>query len=214
MRELYSPMMGLKVVGLTGGIASGKSTVARAFATLGVPVVDADQLAREVVAKGTPGLDEIARTFGEGVLLADGSLDRKALGAIVFSEPTARMKLNAITHPRIAQAAAERLVRLAETGAPYSLYEAALIVENGMHRGMAALIVVAAPPEVQLARMVSRDGFGEDEARARIAAQSSLAQKLEVADFVIHNEGPKEALDARVAEVHQQLISRLGAESP
>jgi dephospho-CoA kinase len=206
--------MGLKVVGLTGGIASGKSTVARAFAALGVPVVDADQLARDVVVPGSPALVEIARTFGEHLLNDDGSLDRKALGAIVFADANARARLNAITHPRIAQAGAERLSQLARTAAPYALYEAALIVENGLYRTMAALVVVASSADAQVERILLRDGLGEMEARARIAAQSSLEAKLRVADFVIHNDGPETALRARVAEVHDQLLAKIGAREP
>jgi dephospho-CoA kinase len=203
--------MGLKVVGLTGGIASGKSTVARAFAALGVPVVDADQLAREVVLPGTPGLADIARTFGEHLVLEDGSLDRKALGALVFADAAARAKLNAITHPRIAMAGAQKLNALASTGAPYALYEAALIVENGLYRTMAALVVVSSSAEVQVERMLLRDGLGESDARARIQAQSSLEQKLAVADFVIHNDGALSALEQRVAQVHDQLLIKIGA---
>ena len=203
--------MGLKVVGLTGGIASGKSTVARTFAGLGVPVVDADQLAREVVAPGSAGLLDITRTFGEHLLLADGSLDRKALGALVFADAEARAKLNAITHPRIAQAGAARLAELATTGAPYALYEAALIVENGLYRTMAALVVVAASSDVQVERVLLRDKLGVPDAQARIAAQSSLDEKLKVADFVIHNDGPLEALTERVTEVHEQLLVKIGA---
>src|SRR4051794_4070995 len=109
LASLYFPAMNAPLVGLTGGIASGKSTVARAFGALGVPVVDADQLAREVVEVGSEGLAEIVRTFGAGVLLPDGSLDRKALGALVFADATQRLKLNAITHPRIARLSAERV---------------------------------------------------------------------------------------------------------
>ena len=205
--------MGVKVVGLTGGIGSGKSTAARAFAGLGVPVIDADQLAREVVEPGTPGLEEIVRTFGREVLHDDGTLHRKALAAIVFNDATARVKLNAITHPRIAEAAAKRLVALAEGPSPYVIYEAALIVENGMHRGMAALVVVAAQPDTQLARMMLRDGMTEAEARARLAAQSPLEAKLAVADYVIHNDLDLAALEAQVADIHQQLLSRTGASS-
>jgi dephospho-CoA kinase len=203
--------MGLKVVGLTGGIASGKSTVARAFAALGVPVVDADRLARDVVAPGTPGLAQIVSTFGEHLLLEDGSLDRKALGALVFADASARAKLNAITHPRIAMAGAERLAELAKTDAPYALYEAALIVENGLYRTMAALVVVSARTEVQVERMLLRDKLGMPEAQARIAAQSSLDEKLKVADFVIHNDGALDALSERVAEVHELLLVKIGA---
>jgi dephospho-CoA kinase len=202
--------MGGAVVGLTGGIASGKSTVGRAFAALGVPVVDADQLAREVVAPGTDGLAEIARTFGPGVLLADGSLDRKALGAIVFHDAALRQKLNAITHPRIALASAERMKALAALGTPYLLYEAALIVENGAYKTMNGLVVVKADEATQLARLMSRDQLSEAEAQARIASQAPLAHKLAVADYVIDNSHSLDALHERVADVHGELLVRVG----
>jgi dephospho-CoA kinase len=201
--------MGGAVVGLTGGIASGKSTVGRGFAALGVPVVDADQLAREVVAPGTEGLAEIVRTFGPGVLLADGSLDRKALGAIVFSDAALRGKLNAITHPRIALASAERMKALLGL-APYVLYEAALIVENGAYKTMNGLVVVRADEGTQLARLMHRDQLSEAEAQARIAAQAPLEHKLAVADYVIDNDRSLDALHERVAEVHEQLLGRVG----
>jgi dephospho-CoA kinase len=201
--------MGIPVVGLTGGIASGKSTVARSFAALGVPVIDADLLAREVVLPGSDGLAEIVRTFGAGVLLADGSLDRKGLGAIVFSDGAARAKLNAITHPRIAGLTAQRLAALAAANHTYALYEAALIVENGMHRGMRGLVVVRADEATQLARLIQRDGMSEVDARARIAAQSSLDEKLKVADFVIDNSGDVSLLHGHVSDVHEQILARV-----
>jgi dephospho-CoA kinase len=198
------------VVGLTGGIASGKSTVARHFAELGVPSVDADLLAREVVAKGSPGLAAIVETFGEDVLLPDGNLDRKAMGQKVFSDPTARAQLNAITHPRIAALGAERVRALSEKGVPYVLYEAALIVENGLHRGMRALVVVSADAATQRARIMQRDLLSLAEAEARIQSQAPLERKLEVADFVIDNsEVNLDTLAARVGEVHRALLLHL-----
>jgi dephospho-CoA kinase len=196
-------------VGLTGGIASGKSTVARAFAALGVPVVDADQLAREVVAVGSEGLAEVVAAFGNDVLLADGSLDRKALGSRVFQDGAARARLNAITHPRIARLSAERLASIDEARAAYALYEAALIVESGLHRNMAALVVVAVDAERQLERIVQRDGLAVDEAASRIAAQAPLAAKLAAADFVIDNSGELSKLHERVAEVHEKITARV-----
>jgi dephospho-CoA kinase len=203
--------MGGAVIGLTGGIASGKSTVGRAFAALGVPVIDADLLAREVVAPGTEGLADIVRTFGPSVLLADGSLDRKALGAIVFQNAALRAKLNAITHPRIALASAARMQELAALGAPYILYEAALIVENGAYKTMNGLVVVKVDEATQLARLMQRDGLSEADARARLLAQAPLEHKLAVADYVIDNSHSLDQLGARVAEVHEQLLARVGA---
>jgi len=200
--------MAVPVVGLTGGIASGKSTVARAFVELGVPVVDADQLAREVVAPGSEGHREIIETFGPEVLLPDGSLDRKAIAARVFQDSTLRLKLNAMVHPRIARLSAERLAAV-DPGAPYALYEAPLIVENGLHRAMAALVVVALDAETQLHRVMLRDGLTRAEAQSRLAAQAPLEAKLAVADFVIDNGGELPMLLARVAKVHDELTQRL-----
>jgi dephospho-CoA kinase len=207
--------MTVPVVGLTGGIASGKSTVARYFAALGVPTVDADQLAREVVLPGTPGLKDIVEVFGAEVLQADGTLDRKALGQRVFHDAAARAKLNAITHPRIAALASERMRALAGSGAPYTLYEAALIVENGLHRAMHGLIVVSADVTTQLARLMQRDNMAHADAHARVQAQAPLAHKLAVADFVIDNsEAHHDSLPSRVQAVHEALITRLGGTRP
>lgn len=201
--------MAVPVVGLTGGIASGKSTVARGFADLGVAVIDADELAREVVAPGSEGLFELVSTFGEQVLLPDGSLNRKALGARVFQDPDLRRKLNAITHPRIAKLSAERLASIDRSVAPYAIYEAALIVENGLHRAMAALVVVGLDATAQLERIMQRDGLSRAEAQSRLDAQAPLAKKLEVADFVIDNSGALASLQPQVAEVHRSLLARL-----
>lgn len=201
------------VVGLTGGIACGKSTVAAQLAELGVPIVDADALAREVVAPGTPGLAAIVERFGPDVLLADGSLDRKKLGEQVFSDPDARRALNAITHPRIAAAGMEKLRALADHPAPYRVYEAALLVENGMAKAFAALVVVTVDEATQLARLMARDGSTEDEARARIASQLPLAKKVEVADHVIDNSGAPEDTRTRVRALHDALVARFGGQA-
>ncbi|HVZ31654.1 MAG TPA: dephospho-CoA kinase [Polyangiaceae bacterium] len=200
--------MAVPVVGLTGGIASGKSTAARAFAERGVPVVDADQLAREVVAPGTDALTELVSAFGRDILLPDGSLDRKAVGARVFRDPALRQALNSITHPRIARLSAERLAQV-DPAVPYAIYEAPLIVENGLHRAMRALIVVALDPQTQLQRAMHRDALDREEAERRMAAQAPLARKLEAADYVIDNNGDLRSLYARVDEIHHQLLDRL-----
>lgn len=205
--------MAVPVVGLTGGIASGKSTVARHFERLGVPSVDADLLAREVVEKGSAGLAAIVETFGEDILLPDGNLDRKAMGQRVFADPAARAQLNAITHPRIAALGAERVRMVGEKGVPYVLYEAALIVENGLHRAMAALVVVSADAATQRARIMQRDTLSLVEAEARINSQAPLEKKLAVADFVIDNSQVNlDTLAKRVQEVHAALLVRLQGE--
>lgn len=192
---------GVRVVGLTGGIASGKSTVAAMFRDRGVPVVDADKLAREVVAPGSEGLAEIVERFGGEVLDSDGSLDRKKLGAIVFADGDARAALDRITHPRIAMASQRELANHAGDGAALAIYEAALIVENGIHRGMAALVVVAVSIEVQLERLMARDGIDAKAATARIEAQLPLADKVAVADHVIDNSGARDATERQVEAV-------------
>ncbi|MGF1469286.1 MAG: dephospho-CoA kinase [Sandaracinaceae bacterium] len=200
--------MGFGVVGLTGGIASGKSTVAGFFRDLGVPVVDADQVAREVVEVGSEGLAEVVAAFGEDVLRADGSLDRDALGARVFGDPEARRRLEGILHPRIGARSLEQLRDLAVAGHTYAIYEAALLVETGRHETMAALVGVAASPEVQVARLQARDGLDRAAAVARLDAQLPVADKIAVADHVIWNDGDLDETRARTEEVHRALTGR------
>jgi dephospho-CoA kinase len=200
--------MTVPVVGLTGGIASGKSTVARAFAQRGIPVIDADQLAREVVAPGTDGLAAVVREFGD-VLLPDGTLDRKAVAALVFADPALRLKLNAIIHPRIAQLSQLRLAEI-PTDKPYAIYEAPLIVENGLHHAMHALIVVAIDPALQIERVMGRDGLGRDDAEARLRAQAPLERKLAAATYVIDNGRALSELEPQVRAVHAKILSDLG----
>jgi len=197
-------------IGLTGGIASGKSEVSRILQGAGVGIVDADRLAREVVAPGTDGLREVVAAFGAGVLATDGSLDRERLAAIVFGDEQARLRLQAITHPRIGQLSAQRLAELRASEAVYLVYDAPLLVEVGAHKGFAALIVVAADEEAQVARLITRDGFSEPDARRRIAAQLPLARKIEVADYVIHNDASLSELQARTLAVHRQILERFG----
>jgi dephospho-CoA kinase len=191
----------VRVFGLTGNIGAGKSTVGRLLATHGIPVVDADQLAREVVRKGEPALREIAARFGEAVLQPDGSLDRKALAARVFQDPAERAALNAIVHPRIAEASALKMAALADAGYEVAVYEAALLVENGLAESFAGLIVVVAPEAEQLARLVLRDGMSESEARARLSAQLPSAEKVKRATYVLDNRGSLPELEAQVARL-------------
>lgn len=197
-------------IGLTGGIASGKSSVTRVLERAGVGVVDADKVAREIVEKGSDGLREVVAAFGPQVLAANGSLDREKLGAIVFGDEQARKKLQAITHPRIGRRSAEHLATLNASEAPYVVYDAPLLVEVDAHKGLDALIVVAADEATQVARAVLRDGLSEEEARRRIAAQLPLARKIEVADYVIHNDGTLEELAARALAVHHAILQRFG----
>jgi len=203
----------LMVVGLTGGIGCGKSTVAGFFSELGVPIVDADELAREVVAPGTPGLAEIVARFGPEVLGAHGALDRAALGQIVFADTGARRALEAITHPRIALLGQQRMAELARTEAAYALYEAALLVENGLARAFAALVVVATSRTTQLARLMARDGLDAAAAESRLNAQLPIEEKIAVADFVIQNDGDREQTRGEVSLVHEALLRRFALES-
>ena len=195
----------VRVIGLTGGIASGKSTVAGMLADLGVPVVDADALARAVVAKGSPALAAIATRFGADMLDADGNLRRKELGERVFGDEAARRDLEAITHPRIAAASAQAMADLASAGHPVAIYEAALLVENRVHERTAGLIVVVVPEDLQLERLTLRDGLDPAAARARIQAQLPLRDKLAVATWTIDNAGSLSLTRAQVEKVWRDI---------
>jgi len=198
----------MRVVGLTGGIATGKSTVAEVLREhFGVPVVDADQVAREVVEPGEPALNDIVERFGPGVLVEDGSLDRAALREVVMHDAEARQALEGITHPAIYRTIASRLAALAREGHPIAVVEAALLVETGTGRQYDALVVVSCGPEEQVRRVVRRDGVDEVGARAVLAAQLPLADKERVADVVIRTDAPIEQLSAKVAVAWAQLGS-------
>lgn len=175
------------VYGLTGGIASGKSSVTKHLIELGADVVDADKIAREVVVPGSPSLVDIAQTFGGQFIRSDGKLDRSALGELIFGDSDARQTLNRIIHPRIAAASQAALQTLRSQGNAIAFYEAPLLVENGLHNSMDGLIVVSLPEELQLARLQSRDGIDKSAARQRIQSQLPLSEKLALADYVIDN---------------------------
>lgn len=194
------------VVGLTGGIACGKTTVAKMFSDLGIPVIDADELAREVVEPGTPGLKLIVDEFGEGVLDDSGRLDRKKVGEMVFGDEEARETLNAIMHPLIGAAGAERIMGHQDDPAPYLLYEAALLVETRAYEAFSALIVVSAEESLQRLRLIARDGFTVAEANARIESQLPIARKIAVADYVVTNNGDLDATHRQVVEIHEKLV--------
>jgi dephospho-CoA kinase len=200
----------MEIIGLTGGIACGKSAVAAMLSARGIPVVDADLGAREVVAPGSEGLAAVVAAFGPQVLDANGALDRKRLGDRVFGDEAARRTLNGLLHPRIAQWSAGRFMELAAQGHALAVYEAALLVENGAHASMGGLIVVTARPEVQRARLMARDGIDAAAAQARIDAQWPLEKKVAVATEVIDNSGDREALQAQVEALAARLCSRAG----
>ena len=195
-------------VGLTGGVASGKSTVSAILAELGAVVVDADLLAREVVAPGTPGLAAVVAEFGEGVLAPDGSLDRPALGAVVFADEAARRRLEAIVHPLV-RARGRALEEAAPAGAVV-VHDIPLLAETGQAAGFDAVVVVDVPVETQVERMVSQRGMSREDAEARIAAQATREERLAVATYVVDNTGTREDLRDRVTEVFEKLTARSG----
>ena len=195
-----------KLIGLTGNIGSGKSSVARLFTARGVPVVDADGLLREVQAPGQPAHAEIAAAWPEAVA-PDGGIDRKRLGRIVFADPAARKRLEAITHPRIQELSRARAAALADAGHELALYEATLLVESGRHKELDGLIVVTASPATRLARVVARDGLNEEEVRARMRAQMPEEEKVRLATHVIDNDGDLAATEAQVDRIIAELRS-------
>ncbi len=190
-------------VGLTGAVASGKSAVAAKLAALGAVVIDADKLARQVVEPGTPGLGAIKDTFGEDVLLPDGSLNRPALAAIVFSDEAQRAKLNAIVHPLV-RADAQKL-RDAAPKQALVVEDIPLLVESGQGEKFDAVVVVQAPLEERMRRMVYDRGWTEADAKARIAAQATDEQRAAVADYLLDNSGSLAELEAQVESLYQQL---------
>ncbi|WP_445157463.1 dephospho-CoA kinase [Halomonas sp. E14] len=188
------------IVGVTGGIASGKSTVARAFAAHGIPWVDADDVAREVVEPGEPALADIAERFGPRVLLADGSLNRRALREIVFADEAERRWLEGVTHPRIRQRILAHLARLEAEGAPYVLLVSPLLFESGQSELVDRCLVIDVPESLQIERTAARDDVDEAQARAIVAAQVPRSERLARADDVIDNTGGEDDLAAQVAE--------------
>ncbi len=195
-------------VGLTGGIGAGKSEVTRRLAALGAVVIDADAIAREVVEVGTPGLDAVVAEFGREVLAADGSLDREAVASLVFADPDARARLNAIVHPLVGHRVAELMAQVAATDPDaVVVHDVPLIVEAGIRDRYNVVVVVDAPVEVQLDRLTGLRGMTEPDARARIAAQASREQRLEIADHVIVNDGNLAELDAQVAALWHTLTT-------
>lgn len=192
-------------LGLTGGIATGKTTISNYLKSIDIPVLDADEYARKVVEPGTPGLAEITNTFGEQVLRADGSLNRKLLGQIVFNDSSARQTLNDITHPRIQQMMADELHRLAEQQIPLVILDIPLLLENKNVAGADAVMVVTIPESLQLTRLMQRNNLTEKEAQSRISAQMPLVEKEKLADFVIDNSGTISSTQKQVEKVIQKI---------
>lgn len=190
-------------VALTGGIASGKSAVAALFEARGVPVVDSDAIAREIVAPGSPALEAIRRRFGERILQGDGTLDRRALREQVFADPVARRDLEAITHPAIRARMQEWSQSV--TG-PYQIHMIPLLVESGGRRDFDRVLVVDCPEELQIQRVMQRDGVDANSARNILAAQASRAARLAIADDVIVNDGDRDKLSQDVDALHRRYL--------
>ena len=199
------------LVGLTGGIATGKSTVAETLRSLGAEVIDADQLAREIVAPGEPALAEIVREFGE-VRTPDGTLDRKKLGAIVFNDTARRKRLEAITHPAIRDRFLARLAELQARGFEgLVFFDAPVMIESGNYRNMDRLVVVFTDEATQRGRLMARDGMPATEASSRMATQMPVIDKANLADYVIDNTGDRATTAARTREVFEALLAELRA---
>lgn len=197
----------MRLFGLTGGIASGKSTVSRMLRELGAHVLDADVIAREVVEPGTPGLAAVAARFPD-VLTPDGRLDRAKLGAHVFANPAERAALNAIIHPRVGQAFLEKMQALAAQGLERVIYDVPLLIENGLQAGMDGVLLVWVPRPLQKARLMTRDGLSEEAAEARLRSQLPLDDKRAHATWIVDNSGDLASTRAQVEQVWQAMLAR------
>jgi dephospho-CoA kinase len=197
------------LVGLTGGIGSGKSTVARLLERRGAVVIDADQLAREAVAKGTPGFDRVVREFGEGIVAANGDLDRQALAAIVFSDPARKAALEAIVHPEVARRFGEAVDELRGTDRVV-VYVSPLLVELGLAPAFDVVVVVTASPHLRVSRVASGRNLSPDDVRGRMAAQATDEQRMEVAHVLVDNDGSLADLEPQVDRLWSDLRSRAG----
>lgn len=198
----------MKLIGLTGGIGSGKSTVAQLLVEQGWALVDADRIARDIVEPGQPALAELAEAFGEDILRADGSLDRGLLASRAFASREKTDLLNSITHPRIHEETQARFAAARRAGEEFVVYDMPLLVDNGLHKDMDATIVVDVDVEERVRRLVEFRGLEEDDARRRIAAQIPDDARRAAADVLIDNNGPREALDAQVAAAVEELKRR------
>jgi dephospho-CoA kinase len=201
-------------VGLTGSIASGKSTVARRLKDGGLPVIDLDKVGHEVLRRRHEAFEPVVAEFGQGVLAPDGEIDRKKLGALVFANPAARARLNQIMHPRIREEEARRVAAMAEDGVVAVVSEAALLIETGQKGRFDMLVVVGCSPEIQTARLMKRDHCTAEEAAEKIAAQLTFEQKKAEADWVIDTSGEKEATLAASDVLAAEIRRRAGEAEP
>ncbi|TYR18501.1 dephospho-CoA kinase [Corynebacterium urealyticum] len=194
------------LIGLTGGIGSGKTTVASRLKTLGARIVDADKIAREIVEPGEPALAELAEAF-DGVLNADGTLNRAELARQAFATPEATEKLNSITHPRIRERTLERFAQARTEAVPVLVYDMPLLIENGEYKKTDHVLVVDAADEIRIDRLVNSRGLDEDDARRRIAAQISREERLAAADSVVDNSGTRDQLLQQVDTFWEQVVA-------
>jgi dephospho-CoA kinase len=197
------------LVGLTGGIGSGKSTVARLLERRGAVVIDADQLARDAVAKGTPGFDRVVETFGKGVVTPDGALDRSALAARIFSDPLQKAALEAIVHPEVARRFSDQVDTFRGT-ARIVVYVTPLLVELGLAPAFDVVVVIMASPHLRVSRVASDRGLSPDEVRGRLAVQATDEQRAEVAGVLIDNDGSLTDLEPQVDRLWDDLLARAG----
>lgn len=195
------------LVALTGGIASGKSSAARRFESLGIRVTDADDVAAEVLSRGSPVLDAIRETFGAGALTAHGDYNRKAMRELVFGDERAREQLNAIVHPAVRELTQRKLSQPCDM--PYQIWSIPLLLETQQQSVPDRIVVVDVPEDIQIERVMARDGVSETSARHALAAQTGRHERLAVADYVIHNDSSVEALTSQVDFLHQRLMEEL-----
>lgn len=204
----------MKVFGLTGGIACGKSTVSSIITKRNVPVIDADEIARTVVVPGSLGLQEIVNAFGQHVLLSSGELDRKKLASVVFADQTKLFQLNSIMHPKIAAMTKQLLDQLSSRGHQLACYDAALIIENRLEDRFRPLVVVACSEFTQITRLMHRDNVSEAVAKSRLAEQLSTAAKVAKANIVIFNDGDMTSLERRTDAALQEIFITTGLTPP
>lgn len=195
----------MKIIGLTGGIGSGKSTVARSLQEHGFPIVDADLIAREIVEPGQPALAELTKEFGEDILNADGSLDRGLLASRAFTNKDTTQRLNNITHPRINQRTQELFDEARENGAEAVIYDMPLLIDKGLHKDMDATIVVHAAEHVRLERLTTKRGLDADDVRRRINAQIDDETRKQHADILLDNNGTEEDLTKQIAQAVDKI---------
>jgi len=198
------------ILGLTGGIATGKSTITGMLRERGIPVIDADQIARDVVEPGKPAYEAIVAHFGREILLADGQIDRKKLGEIVFSDELERQKLNAIVHPEVRRVMREEAETAEKNGASIVFMDIPLLFESKLQHMVDKIVVVYAPAHMQLARMMERDELQEEQAQKRLRAQFPIDQKKADADFLIDNSGSREEAERQVEEMLSAIRSEIG----